>query len=132
MHTFRHFGLGIAILVATVLPLCAQQSPDQVQPRNPQTVVINFFVVTNPDTINQLTQIVDNQIRLGAKKIVILISSVGGETTSAFTAYNYLRGIARVLSSVTKKKEPELENMLLGQTILTPEQAKEWGLVQAI
>ncbi len=171
------------------------------QQGNPlDTVIVNFFVQTNSDTVNALIQVVDNQLRSGAKKIVLLISSIGGETTSAFTAYNYLRGIpaqvttfnignvdsaatvlycagknryslpgtrflihgvsvmappnsaldatalqtqlaivenqnqmiARVLSASTHKKQPEIESILRGQAILTPEQAKEWGVADEI
>jgi len=93
--TSRCFGFALAGLVLALSALAQQQPPQPPQPPQPetQTVVINFFVMTTPDSINQLISIVDNQLRQGAKKIVILISSIGGETTSAFTAYNYLRGI---------------------------------------
>jgi hypothetical protein len=40
--------------------------------------------------------------------------------------------ISRVMSTATNKKQSEIESMLQGQTILTSEQAKDWGLVQAI
>lgn len=40
--------------------------------------------------------------------------------------------IARVLSSTSNKKEAEIENVLRGETILTSDDAKEWGLVQEI
>lgn len=43
--------------------------------------------------MNQLVGIVDTPIENGCHKFAILISSTGGETTSAFTAYNYLRGL---------------------------------------
>jgi ATP-dependent Clp protease protease subunit len=197
--TSRRLWLGVAVVAMFALSTQAQQPVPPTQPDN-QTVVINFFVMTTPDSINALISIVDAQLRQGAKKIVILISSVGGETTSAFTAYNYLRGIpaevttfnlgnvdsaatllycagknryslpgtrflihsvsvqapansqldatalqtqlalvqnqnqmiSRVISTATNKKEAEIETMLQGQTILTSEQAKGWGLVQEI
>jgi hypothetical protein len=41
--------------------------------------------------------------------------------------------VAQVIASVSgKKKEAEIENAIHGQAILSPEQAKEWGIVQEI
>jgi ATP-dependent protease ClpP protease subunit len=143
---------------------------------------------------------VDMQIKNGARKITILISSNGGDPSSAFTAYNYLRGVsaeittfnvgnvdsaaatmycaghnryalpgtrfllhgnasvisgntmmdeaalqanlqilknlnemtASVIANTTKKKQSDVQNILHGQLIMTPEDAKAFGLVQDI
>jgi hypothetical protein len=40
--------------------------------------------------------------------------------------------MTHVISSTTKKKESEFANIFRGQTIWTPEEAKNWGLVQEI
>jgi hypothetical protein len=40
--------------------------------------------------------------------------------------------IARVLSANSNKKENEITDMLRGQTILNPEDAKKWGLVDEV
>jgi ATP-dependent Clp protease protease subunit len=40
--------------------------------------------------------------------------------------------VSHVISSATNKKEPEVDAMIHGQVILTPEQAKQWGLIQDV
>ena len=37
---------------------------------------------------------------------------------------------AQIIAASSKKKESEIEAAIQQQTILTPEQAKEWGLIQ--
>src|SRR5258708_22916256 len=80
-----------AILALTLIPAAnGQQATTPIRPD--QTVVIKFFVPIDFNSVNQLVQIVDAQIKNGAHKITILLSSNGGDHSSAFTAYNYLRG----------------------------------------
>jgi ATP-dependent Clp protease, protease subunit len=194
--TFSSLLLVIALVSTCVL---AQEAP--VPPiQGPKSVVINFFVQVDANTVNQLVQVIDNQIRAGAKKVTILISSAGGETTSAFTAYNFIRGlpvevttfnvgnvdsaatviycagkkryslpgtrfilhgasvgfggntllnmqglesqlallknqnqmISHVIAANTNKKESDIDAVLRTETILNPDDAKSWGLVQEI
>jgi ATP-dependent protease ClpP protease subunit len=164
--------------------------------------IINFILPIDTNSVNMLLGAVNGQVRNGVKKITIVISSPGGDTTAAFAAYNILKNVqaeittfnagnidsaamliycagkhrysfpdparflihgnamtlgtgvpmdytfldaqlhqiqslnqmvAQVISSVTnKKKESEIETAIHGQTILSPEQAKEWGIVQEI
>jgi len=188
-----------AVLALTVIPSAnGQQATPSIRPD--QTVVIKFFVPIDFSSVNQLVQIVDAQIKNGARKITILLSSNGGDPSSAFTAYNYLRGVsaeittfnvgnvdsaaatvycaghnryalpgtrfllhgnssvipgntmmdaaaleanlqilknlnemtASVIANTTNKKQADIQNMLRGQTIFTPEEAKAFGLVQDV
>ena len=57
------------------------------------TFYIKFFAPVMPDSINALMQIVDRKIAQGAKKMVLLISTPGGDVFQGMSAYNYLRGI---------------------------------------
>ena len=57
------------------------------------TFYIKFFAPVMPDSINALMQIVDRKISQGAKKMVLLISTPGGDVFQGMSAYNYLRGI---------------------------------------
>ncbi|MGA2905459.1 MAG: ATP-dependent Clp protease proteolytic subunit [Candidatus Korobacteraceae bacterium] len=191
---------SIFLSVLLAAPLCLPLTAQQQSPPQQQQSVINFFVEVNGVSVNQLIQTVNAQIRAGISKITILISSTGGDTASAFTAYNYLKGvpaeittfnvgnvdsaatiiycaghyryslpgtrflihgaaiqfsgtgfldaqtldnqvqiiqnqnrmIAHVVSATTNKKEAEMDTILKGQKILTPEEAKAWGLVQAV
>ena len=198
MDTMRRLLLG-AIVVMSAASLWAQQPPS---PPAPERVIINFILPVDSNTVNMLLSVVNNQVRNGVKKITIVLSSPGGDTASAFAAYNILRNVpaeittfnagnidsaamliycagkhrysfpdpARFLihgnslmmgpgvpldynflnaqlqqikslnqmvteviaATVTKDKQSDLENAVHGQTILTPEQAKEWGIVQEI
>jgi len=144
---------------------------------------------------------VNNQVRVGTKKITIVISSPGGDTASAFAAYNVLKSVpaeittfnagsidsaamliylagkyrysfgdparflihgnsltlgtnmpmdygflnsqlqqmkslnqmvAQVIANNSNKKHDEIETLMQGQVILSPEEAKSWGLVHEI
>jgi ATP-dependent Clp protease protease subunit len=189
-----------SVLALTLHPVARGQQANPPLIRPDQTVVIKFFVPIDFGSVNQLAQIVDAQIKNGAHKITILLSSNGGDPSSAFTAYNYLRGVsaeittfnvgnvdsaaatvycagrnryalpgtrfllhgnssvipgntlmdaaaleanlqilknlnemtASVIANTTNKKQSEIQNMLRGQTIFTPEEAKTFGLVQEI
>jgi ATP-dependent Clp protease protease subunit len=188
--------LGCLLLVFAILPSALRAQA--VRPDQP--VIIKFFVPVDIGSVNQLVQIVDAQIKNGARKITILISSNGGDPSSAFTAYNYLRGVsaeittfnvgnvdsaaatlycsgknryalpgtrfllhgnasviqgntmmdaaameanlqilknlnemtAGVIANTTKKKQVDVQNMMRTQTIFSPEEAKNFGLVQEI
>lgn len=168
----------------------------------PERVIINFIVPIDTNSVNMLLSVVNAQIRGGVKKITIILSSPGGDTTAAFAAYNILKSVpaeittfnvgnidsaammiycsgkyrysfptpARflihgnaltvgggamfdahmldaqlqqltnlnqmtvdVISATTgEKKRKEIEEAVHGQTILSPEQAKDWGIVQEI
>jgi ATP-dependent protease ClpP protease subunit len=88
-----HWLLVPVVLLS--LPLCAQSQIPAQQPQQEARppVMINFFQQVDANTVNMLVTLVDAQVRAGSKKIILLLSSAGGETTSAFTAYNYLRGL---------------------------------------
>jgi hypothetical protein len=58
-----------------------------------KTAVIRFYAPVRSDTIGRLLQSVDDQVRTGVKRIILLISSPGGEVFAGITAYNYLKGI---------------------------------------
>jgi ATP-dependent Clp protease protease subunit len=193
-------SIFVPVLALTLLPAAHAQQANVLPIRPDQTVVIKFFVPIDFGSVNQLVQIVDAQIKNGAHKITILLSSNGGDPSSAFTAYNYLRGVsaeittfnvgnvdsaaatvycaghnryalqgtrfllhgnssvipgntmmdaaaleanlqilknlnemtASVIANTTNKKQADIQNMLRGQTIFTPEEAKTFGLVQEI
>jgi ATP-dependent Clp protease, protease subunit len=198
MRAFRRLGLAIAIFLA--ISANAQQT-QPAPPPPPERAVINFIVPIDSNTMNMLLSIVNNQVRLGVKKITIVISSPGGDTASAFAAYNILRNvpaeittfnagnidsaallvycagkyrysfpsparflihsnaltlgtnvpldynfldaqmqqikslnaeIVQVLAANSNEKPAEIESMMKGQTIVSPEEAREWGLVQDI
>jgi ATP-dependent Clp protease, protease subunit len=195
----RSILFAAVLLLLTATSISAQQAPPP--PIRPdQTVIIKFFVPVDFGSVGQLVQIVDAQIRNGAHKITILLSSNGGDPSSAFMGYNYLRGVsaeittfnvgnvdsaaatlycaghnryalpgtrflihgnasviqgntmmdaaaleanlqilknlnemtATVIANTTKQKQIDVQEMLRTQTILTPEEAKKFGLVQEI
>jgi len=67
----------------------------------------------------------------GAGSINISIDSSGLEAQlQLLKSLNQMA--ARAIASVTNKNESELEAVLRGHTVLTPEQAKEWGIVKDI
>jgi ATP-dependent Clp protease protease subunit len=198
-RTSRRLCLVIVALFAVATKLPAQQPP---APQPPERVIINFIVPIDSNTVNMLLSIVNNQVRSGVKNITIVISSPGGDTASAFAAYNILKNVqadittfnggtidsaamliycaghhrysfpdpARFLihgnalnlgtgvpldfnflqaqlqqitslnqmvvqvvaATASKDRRADLENAVKGQTILSPEQAKDWGIVQEI
>jgi ATP-dependent Clp protease protease subunit len=195
----KHFlWLPILALIST-LPTFAQ-APGNAPPE--RAVVINFILPIQPDTINALISVVNAQIRMGATKITLIVSSPGGDTASAFAAYNVLtrlpvelttfntgtidsaamllfcagkhrysfpdparfliHGNAMVLpanarfdsneltneiqqivnldkmtldvvaTTANSDKRDAIEGAIHSQIILTPQQAKEWGIIQDI
>jgi len=187
--------------VAALLIFLCLCVPVKAQQQQPRRVVINFLAAINDNTINALLRTVAEQAKT-AQSIRILISSGGGDTSSAFTAYNILRNlpveietfnngrvdsaaillyaagdrryslpgpgtrflihgnrltarqntqmnlgtlesnvdriksvdqmIAQVLTSIAPAKAAEIQNAISTQTILTPEEALEWGIVHEI
>jgi ATP-dependent Clp protease protease subunit len=198
MKPLHRVALFLFLFTLYALPSHAQipQPPAS----TPQIVVINFLVEVRPDTVSQFVQIVSRLQAGGTKKLIILLSSPGGDTGSALAAYNFLKNIpmeittfnmgtvdsatalifcgghnryalpnsrfllhsnmsptngipmlnvmdlearlnliksmnqvtAHVLATASNKKENELEQLLREQTILSAEQAKQWGLVQDV
>ena len=57
------------------------------------TFYIKFFAPIVPETVAALMQIVDNKMKQGATKLVLLISTPGGDVFHGLSAYNYLKGI---------------------------------------
>jgi hypothetical protein len=51
---------------------------------------------------------------------------------SSLFIQNQNQMVARVISANSKKRESELDDILKTETILGPDQAKDWGLVQEI
>src|SRR5258708_5180782 len=206
MVTLSHRSrLGIVLLVVLVRAFAfAQGEPTQASPppaQPPDRAIISFLVPIDSNSVNLLLAIVNNQVRAGFKKITIVISSPGGDTASAFAAYNVLKSIpaeittfnagsidsaamliylsgkyrysfgdparflihgnsmtlgtnvpmdyaflnaqlqqmkslnqmvAQVIANNSNKKNGEIETLMQGQVILSPEEAKLWGLVQEI
>jgi len=201
MAQVKHLRIVILALVAVLLSgtLLAAQQPQPVP--TAEHVVINFLLPIDTNSVNMLLAIVNAQVRTGVKKITIVISSPGGDTTAAFAAYNILRNVpaeittfnagnidsaailiycagkhrysfaaparfllhsnaltlgaavpldynfldaqlqqirslnqmvVQVVAASSNKKASEVEDAMHGQTILTPEQAKQWGIVQEI
>jgi ATP-dependent Clp protease, protease subunit len=198
-RTSRRFWVAVAVLLLVSTALPAQQAPAQQQP---ERVIINFILPVTPDTVNLLLNVVNGQIRNGAKKITIVLSSPGGDPMSAFGAYNILKNvpaeittfnagaidsaailiycagkhryslpdpsrflihsaalnpmttsvpvearwlesqlaqlrsvnavIAQVIAANSNKKPSEIQSAVEGQVILSPQEAKSWGLVQEI
>jgi ATP-dependent Clp protease protease subunit len=58
-----------------------------------QTVYIRFFAGITPKTVNSLMQCVEQKLRGGAERFVILLSSVGGNVFGGISVYNFLKGI---------------------------------------
>jgi ATP-dependent Clp protease protease subunit len=191
-----------AMFVVCLVASCVQAQQPQTPPSPPpQRAIINFIVPIDSNTVNQLLGIVNNQVKLGVKNITIVISSPGGDTASAFAAYNILRNVpadittfnsgnidsaamllycagkhrysfpnparflihsnaltlgtnvpldynfleaelaqikslnsevVQIIAANSNKKPAEIEEMMRGQTILTPEEAHDWGLVDEI
>jgi len=56
-------------------------------------VYIKFFAVVNGNSSNALMTAIDQQIAKGKKKIILLISTLGGSVFHGISIYNYLKGI---------------------------------------
>ncbi len=54
---------------------------------------IKFFAPVIPQSTNALMEVVDDQVRKGFNKIVLLISTPGGSVHHGISIYNYLKGL---------------------------------------
>jgi len=58
-----------------------------------KTTYIRFFTGVNAKTIKVLMQTVEQKLKEGTKRFVVLISSPGGNVSAGVSAYNFLKGI---------------------------------------
>lgn len=58
-----------------------------------KTVYIKFFAEVNKKSINKLMSVVEDNLKQGVERFVILISSTGGSVFHGLSAYNFLKGI---------------------------------------
>jgi ATP-dependent protease ClpP protease subunit len=197
----HHINMRVMISALAVIAFAASLSAQQPTPAPPERVIINFILPIDTNSVNLLLATVNGQVRVGVKKITIVISSPGGDTAAAFAAYNILKNvdaeittfnagnidsaamliycagkhrysfasparflihsnaltlgaavpldytfldaelqqikslnemIAQVVVASSNKKLAEVETAIHGQTILSPEEAKQWGIVQEI
>lgn len=56
-------------------------------------VYINFYAPIIPPSVGNLMQTVQNLIQQGIEKIILLISSPGGQVAAGLSLYNFLKGI---------------------------------------
>lgn len=54
---------------------------------------INFVGEVNLSTVNQLIQVVNEKLKQGANRFIVLISSGGGYVAPGISGYNFLKGI---------------------------------------
>jgi ATP-dependent Clp protease, protease subunit len=54
---------------------------------------VKFFAPITADSINALMQTVDRKLSQGAKRMVLLISTPGGDVFQGLSAYNFLKGV---------------------------------------
>ncbi len=86
--------LGILLSIVIAVPSFPQPQ-QQPTPQPDRVVVISFFAPIIGPSVNQLLMVVNQQVAQGAHKIG-QATSPGGDTASAFTAYNFLRGLQGV------------------------------------
>jgi len=58
-----------------------------------KTAYINFFGQINPQSTAHLMSVIQQKLKDGVERFVILISSGGGQVRSGISAYNFLKGI---------------------------------------
>ena len=58
-----------------------------------KVVYIKFFGEVNQNTIKALMDTIQQKLKEGANKFVLLISSVGGNVFAGITGYNFLKGV---------------------------------------
>lgn len=58
-----------------------------------KVVYIRFFTQLSNNSVIKLMSIIDDSIKKGKERIVILISSSGGSVDAGIAAYNYLKGV---------------------------------------
>jgi ATP-dependent Clp protease protease subunit len=94
------YSCTFASIAALTLLVC-QNVPAQIQATPPErSVVINFAVPVDNNSTNGLLRVVSAQMAQGVRKITILISSPGGDTVSAFAAYNILKNLPIDLTTI--------------------------------
>ncbi len=91
MATSRRLAFTLAALLA--IPVFAQS---QVVANPDQMSVITIVGEINTQSVGMLLSVVNSQVRMGVKKIRIVIASGGGDPSAGFSAYNYLRGLKDV------------------------------------
>lgn len=58
-----------------------------------ETVYIKFFATIDENSIKRLTDVIEQKLKEGVAKFVLLISSTGGNVFAGVTAYNFLKGL---------------------------------------
>jgi len=58
-----------------------------------KTIFIKFFASVNSDSAIALMSAIDQQIKDGIEKIVLLISTPGGTVFHGISIFNYLKGL---------------------------------------
>jgi ATP-dependent protease ClpP protease subunit len=192
------FTVALSISLAAIMAVSSSLGYAQATPT--RTAIISFVGVIDANSTSALLRSVNEQAKAGVTNVTILIASPGGDTASAFAAYNVLRSmplevttfnvgnvdsaaillycagqkryslpatrflihgnsfnpapntsfdaaaldaqlaqvkslnqiVMHVLAVTAQKKDAEIEAAVHGQQILTPEQAKQWGIVQDI
>ena len=61
--------------------------------QNKKTVYIKFFVSVDLNTIAKLTNAVQEKLKEGIERFVLLISSPGGNVFAGLSGYNFLKGV---------------------------------------
>lgn len=60
---------------------------------NGRTVYINFYAPIIPPSVGSLMQTIQNLLQQETGKIILLISSPGGQVAAGLSLYNFLKGI---------------------------------------
>lgn len=60
---------------------------------NKKTIYIKFFAEVNKNSVNKLMLVIEDKLKQGVERFVILISSTGGSVFHGLSAYNFLKGI---------------------------------------
>ena len=92
----RNMTIKLASLVLIGCAAIVAQTP----PAPPSEVAISFSVPVDNNTTNALLRVISLQMQQGVKKVTLLISSPGGDTVSAFAAYNILKSLPIELTTV--------------------------------
>jgi ATP-dependent protease ClpP protease subunit len=58
-----------------------------------KTTIIKFVAAVNQQSVGQLLQTVDQKLKEGTKRFILVLSTTGGSVFHGLSAYNYLRGI---------------------------------------
>jgi ATP-dependent protease ClpP protease subunit len=79
--------MRVAVVVTACTPSLFSQAPE------PKTTVIRFYSPVTEQSVSQLLNTVDQKLKAGTKRFVLLISSPGGSVFAGLSAYHYLKGI---------------------------------------